>query len=234
VRDMRLDVVDILIARHIPEKAYAEQWDAEGLKEAVRGTLNLDLPITDWVQEEGIADAEIRERIAKASDEMMARKASRFGPELMRTVEKQMLLQLLDHLWREHLSNLEALRSVINFRGYGQREPLNEYKSESFEMFEKMLSDLRIEVTGRLAHVELMEQPPQAEHGIPEGLEEHHIDPLTGEDEVAIAEMAAAGRVVNPADRDPADPSSWGKVGRNEACPCGSGKKFKQCHGKLG
>jgi preprotein translocase subunit SecA len=151
----------------------------------------------------------------------------------MRLVEKQLLLQLLDHLWREHLSNLEALRSVIGFRSYGQRDPLNEYKSESYELFEKMLNDLRVEVTGRLSHVELMEQPPEQASGIPEGLEEHHIDPLTGEDEVEVAQMAMSGGPVNPADRDPQNPASWGKVGRNEACPCGSGKKFKQCHGKL-
>ncbi|HSM39334.1 MAG TPA: SEC-C metal-binding domain-containing protein, partial [Afifellaceae bacterium] len=233
IRDMRLDVIDMLIARHIPERAYAEQWDADGLKEAVNGMLNLDLPINDWVQEEGIADAEIRERIVKASDEMMARKVARFGPDLMRVVEKQFLLQLLDHLWREHLSQLEALRSVIGFRGYGQREPLNEYKSESFELFEKMLSDLRIEVTGRLSHVELMEQPPEPESGIPEGLEEHHIDPLTGEDEMMDGDVATLPRTVAAADRNPADPATWGKVGRNEPCPCGSGKKYKQCHGKL-
>ncbi len=232
VRDMRLDVIDLFISQHIPEKAYAEQWDAVGLKEAVRATMNLDLPIEDWVKEEGIADAEIRDRIVKASDEMMARKASRFGPELMRTVEKQLLLQLLDNLWREHLSNLEALRSVIGFRGYGQREPLMEYKSESFELFEKLLSDLRVEVTGQLAHVELVEQPPQMPTGYPEGLEEHHIDPLTGEDEMDLAAMANAAPV-NAADRDPENPASWGKVGRNEACPCGSGKKYKQCHGRL-
>ncbi len=233
IRDMRLDVIDMLIARHIPERAYAEQWDADGLKEAVGGMLNLDLPINDWVQEEGIADAEIRERIVKASDEMMARKVARFGPDLMRVVEKQFLLQLLDHLWREHLSQLEALRSVIGFRGYGQREPLNEYKSESFELFEKMLSDLRTEVTGRLSHVELMEQPPEPEGGIPEGLEEHHIDPLTGEDEMIDGDVATLPRTVAAADRNPADPATWGKVGRNEPCPCGSGKKYKQCHGKL-
>jgi len=233
IRDMRLDVIDMLIARHIPERAYAEQWDADGLKEAVNGMLNLDLPISDWVQEEGIADAEIRERIVKASDEMMARKVARFGPDLMRVVEKQFLLQLLDHLWREHLSQLEALRSVIGFRGYGQREPLNEYKSESFELFEKMLSDLRTEVTGRLSHVELMEQPPEPESGIPEGLEEHHIDPLTGEDEMMDGDVATLPRTVAAADRNPADPTTWGKVGRNEPCPCGSGKKYKQCHGKL-
>ena len=163
---------------------------------------------------------------------MMARKTARYSPDIMRMVEKQLLLQLLDHLWREHLSNLEALRSVIGFRGYGQRDPLNEYKSESFELFEKMLSDLRIEVTGQLSHVEIVANPQEMDSGIPEGIEEHHIDPLTGEDEMAAQTVTSVGPV-DPASRDPNNPATWGKVGRNEACPCGSGKKYKQCHGRL-
>ena len=232
VRDMRMDVIDMLIGQHIPEKAYAEQWDAEGLKATVEQHMNLDLPIVDWAQEEGIADAEIRERIIKETDEMMARKTARYSPDIMRMVEKQLLLQLLDQLWREHLSNLEALRSVIGFRGYGQRDPLNEYKSESFELFEKMLSDLRTEVTGQLAHVEIVANPQEMESGIPEGLEEHHIDPLTGEDEMSIASVTSVAPA-DPKKRDPENPATWGKIGRNEACPCGSGKKYKQCHGRL-
>ena len=232
VRDMRMDVIDMLIGQHIPEKAYAEQWDAEGLKTTVEQHMNLDLPIVDWAQEEGIADAEIRERIIKESDELMARKTARYSPDIMRMVEKQLLLQLLDQLWREHLSNLEALRSVIGFRGYGQRDPLNEYKSESFELFEKMLSDLRTEVTGQLAHVEIVANPQEMESGIPEGLEEHHIDPLTGEDELSIASVTSVAPA-DPNSRDPENPATWGKIGRNEACPCGSGKKYKQCHGRL-
>ena len=239
VRDMRHDVVDALVAEHIPEKAYAEQWDAEGLQNAVRGALNLDLPIVEWAQEEGIADEEIRERITREADEMMARKTARFGPDLMRMVEKQMLLQTLDHLWREHLATLDSLRSVIGFRGYAQRDPLNEYKTEAFELFQAMLAGLRRAVTGQLAHAELApQQPPEPlEGGLPEGAEAHHIDPLTGEDEMAAMgarqlETVAANGSGRPV-RQAGDPATWGKVGRNEACPCGSGKKYKHCHGRV-
>ena len=239
IRDMRYDSVEQIIAKHIPEKAYAEQWDVDGLAEEVKAVFNLDLPVKDWAAEEGIADAEIRERIADAADAMMARKAARFGADLMRRVEKQMVLQMLDHLWREHLAQLDALRSVVGFRGYAQRDPLNEYKTESFELFQVMLTSLRRAVTGQLAHVELVEPEPLPP-ALPEGAEAHHLDPVTGENEVELAarsgsaatRSAAAGGLAL-AERDPDDPASWGKVGRNETCPCGTGKKYKHCHGKL-
>jgi preprotein translocase subunit SecA len=226
VRDMRQEVVEELVARFIPERAYPEQWDTAGLTEAVKTQLGLDLPVADWAKEEGIADDEIRERITKASDELMARKAARFGPDLMRAVEKQLLLQTLDHLWREHLATLDHLRSVVGFRGYAQRDPLNEYKTEGFELFQALLASLRTAVVTQLAHVEVQQRPAEP---TPFFGEAHHIDPLTGEDEMAAhngGDQAQAGR-------DPANPSTWGKVGRNESCPCGSGKKFKQCHGVL-
>ncbi len=236
VRDMRHEVVDELVAKFIPERAYPEQWDVVGLSEALKGQLGLDLPVEDWAKEEGIADEEILERITTAADELMARKAARFGPELMRAVEKQVLLQTLDHLWREHLATLDHLRSVVGFRGYAQRDPLNEYKTEGFELFQTLLSSLRRAVTGQLAHVEVQQRPaplPQAPQG-----EAHHIDPLTGEDEVALADLGLSpnvggGAATREPARNPRDPSSWGKVGRNEPCPCGSGKKFKQCHGAV-
>ena len=248
VRDMRRDSVEQVVAKHIPEKAYAEQWDVEGLAEEVKAIFNLDLPIKEWAAEEGIADAEIGERIAEAADAMMAKKTARFGADLMRRVEKQMVLQTLDHLWREHLAQLDALRSVVGFRGYAQRDPLNEYKTESFELFQVMLTSLRRAVTGQLAHVELVEPEPLPP-ALPEGAQAHHLDPLTGEDEMASAEQSGAA-LGHPAaalpaaarsaagglalaERDRGDPASWGKVGRNAACPCGSGKKYKHCHGKL-
>ena len=161
VRDMRREVIDDMVDKFIPERAYAEQWNVEGLSTAAREQLNLDLPVKDWAAEEGIADDEIRERLSKASDELMARKVARFGPELMRAVEKQVLLQTLDHLWREHLATLDHLRSVIGFRGYAQRDPLNEYKTESFELFQHLIADLRRAVTGQLAHVEIQQRPPE-------------------------------------------------------------------------
>jgi preprotein translocase subunit SecA len=236
VRDMRHEVIDELITRHIPERAYAEQWDVEGLQEAVRGHLNLDLPITEWAAEEGIADEEIRERITRAADEHMARKTSRFGAELMRMIEKQVLLQTLDHLWREHLAMLDHLRSVIGFRGYGQRDPLNEYKTEGFELFQAMLANLRRAVTGQLAHVELAQPGPESQV---QPLQASAAPPVDGEapDGAALATAVlgpgeAAPAAPRPA-RDPKNPATWGKVGRNEACPCGSGAKYKHCHGRV-
>jgi len=228
VRDMRHEVIDELVEKHIPERAYAEQWDVDGLTQAVKAQLGLDLPIRDWAAEDGIADEEIRERITQAADELMARKASRFGPELMRAVEKQVLLQTLDHLWREHLAMLDHLRSVVGFRGYAQRDPLNEYKTEGFELFQGLLANLRRVVTGQLAHVEIQQRPPEPPPP-PVGYAQH-IDPVTGEDEMAFADVPPEPPRQR---RDPANPSSWGKVGRNEQCPCGSGKKYKQCHGAV-
>ncbi len=251
VADMRHEVVDKLVSEFIPENSYAEQWDVAGLHEAVQGIFGVDLPIADWAREEGIAEEEIRERILEATDRAAARKAAEFGPELMRQVEKMVLLQTLDHLWREHLVTLEHLRQVIGLRSYGQRDPLNEYKSEAFTLFETMLEHLREAVTGQLMHVELT--PEDAEPllevaELPE-MEAHHIDPLTGEDEFALAgggEMAVEGEGGNGAarpapvrtrkaasDMDPGDPTTWGKVARNAKCPCGSGKKYKHCHGRL-
>ena len=231
VRDMRREVIDDMVDKFIPERAYAEQWNVEGLSTAAREQLNLDLPIKGWAAEEGIADDEIRERLTKASDELMARKVARFGPELMRAVEKQVLLQTLDHLWREHLATLDHLRSVIGFRGYAQRDPLNEYKTESFELFQHLIADLRRAVTGQLAHVEIQQRPPE-----PPPLatgEAHHINASTGEDELAAAELQPTRAAARQAKRDASNPSTWGKVGRNEPCPCGSGKKYKQCHGMV-
>ena len=155
VSGMRHEIVEALVKLHIPESAYAEQWDAKGLKEAIGGIFGEELPIDAWASEEGIADAEIRERILKAVDAKAAAKEAEFGPEASRQIEKMVLLQTLDHLWREHLITLEHLRQVIGFRAYGQRDPLNEYKTEAFVLFEAMLSKLREAVTGQLMHIEI-------------------------------------------------------------------------------
>ena len=167
VAEMRQDVIDDLVAKHIPENAYAEQWDAAGLKEGVRTNLNLDLPVEEWVKEEGIAEDDIRERLTEAADKAAAERAERFGPEVMTYVERSVMLQTLDHLWREHLVNLDHLRSVVGFRGYAQRDPLNEYKGEAFELFQAMLGNLRQAVTAQLMRVELVREaadapPPEA------------------------------------------------------------------------
>ncbi|MEJ6785054.1 preprotein translocase subunit SecA [Aminobacter sp. Piv2-1] len=233
VAEMRQDVIEDLVGKHIPETAYAEQWDVSGLKEDVIQYLNLDLPIADWAKEEGIAEEDIRERITAATDQAAADRAERFGPDVMTYVERSVVLQTLDHLWREHLVNLDHLRSVVGFRGYAQRDPLNEYKGEAFELFQAMLTNLRQAVTAQLMRVELVRQaadapPPQAPemHG-------HHIDGTTGEDDFGEGSVAVLqdARVVAEEDRDPNDPSTWGRIGRNEPCPCGSGKKYKHCHG---
>ena len=235
IAEMRADVIDDLVARHMPENAYAEQWDVAGLTAAVRQSLNLDLPIADWAKEEGIADEEVRSRIAAAAEAAATDRATRFGPEIMAYVERSVMLQSLDHLWREHLVNLDHLRSVVGFRGYAQRDPLNEYKSEAFELFQAMLGNLRQAVTAQLMRVELVREaaeapPPQAPQAVG-----HHVDATTGEDdfgEGAGGTLTLVRDTVVPAEeRDPQNPSTWGKVGRNEPCPCGSGKKYKHCHG---
>jgi preprotein translocase subunit SecA len=246
VAEMRRHVVDDLVAQHIPEKSYAEQWDIDGLKEQVHNIFDLDLPVADWAAEEGIGEAEIHERLIKATDEAAAKKAAQFGPQIMRQVERAILLQTLDGLWREHLITLEHLRQVVGLRGYGQRDPLNEYKGESFTLFEQMLARLREAVAGQLMHVELAQHddvPPLEGAELPP-MEAHHIDPNTGEDEFALegalagasdgrgaAKAAPRARKSAAASPNPADPSTWGKVQRNALCPCGSGKKYKHCHG---
>jgi preprotein translocase subunit SecA len=238
ITDMRHGVIDDLVAKHVPENAYPEQWDTSGLKDELQRVLGLDLPVDEWAKEEGIADEELLHRVERRGDEHMAAKVAQWGPDVMRYVEKSILLQTLDHLWREHLLMLEHLRQVIGLRGYGQRDPLNEYKSESFHLFETMIQRLREAVTAQLMRVEIMAQPPADEQANLPYMEAHKIDPSTGEDEMALAAagaetLARAGITTSEAPkRDPANPTSWGKVGRNETCPCGSGKKFKHCHGR--
>ncbi len=247
ITDMRNEVIEELVKRHIPENAYAEQWDAAGLQEEVRNILGLDLPIVDWAAEEGIADQEIRERVLEAAAAKAAKKEADIGSEIFRQIEKMVLLQTLDHLWREHLVTLEHLRQVIGFRAFGQRDPLNEYKTEAFTLFQAMLAKLREAVTGQLMHVELAppeEQPSLQPVELPT-MEAHHIDPTTGMDEFAMADAALAAEEVGgdrraaplqtrrgSAQVDPRDPATWGKVSRNAPCPCGSGKKYKHCHGR--
>jgi len=243
IAEMRRQVVDDLVADAIPEKSYPEQWDLQGLKDKVDGIFDLDLPITDWADEEGIAEAEIHERLLKATDEAAAKKAGQFGAQTMRQLERAILLQTLDGLWREHLVTLEHLRQVIGLRGYGQRDPLNEFKSESFTLFEQMLARLREAVTGQLMHAEIAREAdaPSLDVADLPPMEVHHIDPNTGEDEFALEAVdmgpaqggaaAARARKAIPVALDPADPSTWGKVQRNAPCPCGSGKKYKHCHG---
>src|SRR5476649_1065934 len=227
VADMRRAFVEDVVTKHVPEHAYAEQWDVAGLKEELKRVLDIDLPVDEWAKEEGIADEELLSRIEQRVDEHMAAKVGQWGSDVMRYVEKTILLQTLDHLWREHLVMLDHLRQVIGLRGYGQRDPLQEYKSEAFSLFEAMIAHLREAVTAQLMRVEIV--PPDEQPALP-AMEAHKFDPNTGEDELAFASASLVPAAT--ADRDPKNPASWGKVGRNEDCPCGSGKKFKHCHGK--
>ena len=238
VEDMRHALITETVAKFIPENAYPEQWDVDGLDTAIKEVLGIELPVKDWAKEEGIAGPEVTERIIRRADEWMAAKTAQYGPDIMRYVEKSILLQTLDHLWREHIAMLDHLRQVVGLRGYAQRDPLNEYKSEAFNLFSALLNRLREVVTAQLMRVEIVTQQPMEEELPP--MEAHHADPFTGEDEMAFAGAALGSRPepllsgdVAVIERDPNDPSSWGKVGRNEACPCGSGKKYKHCHGRF-
>jgi preprotein translocase subunit SecA len=254
VGDMRHSAIDDLVAKHVPENAYPEQWDTAGLREELKRILALDLPVDEWAKEEGIADEEIFARVERRADEHMAAKAAQWGPDVIRYIEKSILLQTLDHLWREHLVMLDHLRQVIGLRGYGQRDPLNEYKAEAFNLFKSMSQELREGVTAQLMRIEVVPAPQEQQPAPLPAIEAHKIDPTTGEDEMALAmaggealarigigraasgnggtTVAAAAPAAQARERNPKDPTSWGKVGRNEACPCGSGKKFKHCHGR--
>jgi preprotein translocase subunit SecA len=228
VADMRHVLVEDLVTKYVPEHLYAEQWDVAGLKDELKRVLDLDLPVDEWAKEEGIANEELLSRIEQRVDEHMAAKSAQWGPDVMRYVEKSILLQTLDHLWREHLIMLDHLRQVIGLRGYGQRDPLQEYKSEAFALFEGLIAHLREAVTAQLMRVEIV--PPEEERPELPFMEAHKMNPDTGEDEMAFASASLVP--ASAADRDPHNPATWGKVGRNEDCPCGSGKKFKHCHGR--
>jgi preprotein translocase subunit SecA len=234
VDEMRLDTIEDLVSRHLPPKAYAEQWDVEGLEEHVRFNLGLDLPIRAWAAEDGIANEEIQERIVKAADARRAEREALVSPEHMRNIEKSFLLQTVDLQWREHLMHLDHLRSVIGLRGYGQRDPLNEYKTEAFSLFEKLLIDVRQNVTRWLMTVEFQIAEPEPLSSPLDQLTEIHLDPLTGENAAVMGGLpdglSADQRQALPVT---ALPDGWEATGRNAACPCGSGRKFKHCHGQL-
>ncbi|MEO1139744.1 MAG: SEC-C metal-binding domain-containing protein, partial [Pseudomonadota bacterium] len=228
VSDMRGEVIDDLIDQYMPPKSYADQWDMEGLYAAVIERLNMDVAVMEWGEEEGVDDDEIADRLEKAAEEMMAEKLEAFGPEQMRSIEKQILLQTIDAKWREHLLTLEHLRSVVGFRGYAQRDPLNEYKNEAFQLFESMLDSLRQDVTQKLAQVRPMTEEEQ--QAILRDLETQRETMEQAADAPATPDTPTKG---SAAGFDENDRSTWGNPGRNEPCPCGSGKKFKHCHGRL-
>ena len=264
VNDMRHEVIDEIVSRCIPEKAYSEQWDTDALHEEVLRIIGLDLPVADWAKEEGIAEEEIRERLTDAANRRMAEKVANYGPEMMRAAEKSVLLQVLDQIWKEHLLALDHLRQGIGLRAYAQKDPLNEYKHEAFDLFDQMLAMLRETVTQVLCHMEISSEDPEGLMDYEMGdMEETRHDPAFSDapgmaalpNEIhpaAQVQSMMQGPTVFPAGTDPADvppgwrlheplgrwidpeePESWGKVPRNAACPCGSGKKFKVCHGRV-
>jgi preprotein translocase subunit SecA len=255
VTDMRGELIEEMVTQAIPPGTYAETWNVAELHDRVQHVFGLDLPVKEWAAEEGIADEEVTERIKKAADEHMAKKAATYGAEVMRMAEKSLLLQILDQTWKDHLLHLDYLRQAINLRAYGQKDPLIEYKREAFEMFQRMMAGLRETVTGVLAHLEIRMESEEAAQPIPmpqrpTRLMESHPDPsalaATGTDGLPLGFDTATGvpsagvTTLKPvrsryaaAEIDPNDPGTWGKVSRNAACPCGSGKKYKHCHGSL-
>ncbi len=241
IDEMRHQVIGDIIARHIPEKAYAEQWDIEGLDASIRELLNLELPVAEWAGEEGIADEEIRERVIRQADLAAAERGAQIGPEIMRQIEKSVVLQTLDQLWREHLVMLDHLRQVVGLRGYAQRDPLNEYKTEGFALFETMLTKLREGTTAQMMRVELADETPlELTDADMSSFDIQHLDPLAA-GELGAADLGTANGGLSLAPQrgrrgeapDPDNPETWGKIPRNAPCPCGSGSKYKHCHGKL-
>ncbi|MDP3960106.1 MAG: preprotein translocase subunit SecA [Pseudorhodobacter sp.] len=234
-QDMRYQVIDDLIDAYMPAKSYSDQWNTQGLYAAAIEKLGFDAPVIAWAQEEGVDHEVIRERLQAESDKLMAEKLAAFGPETMRNIEKQVLLQTIDAKWREHLLTLEHLRAVVGFRGYAQRDPLAEYKTEGFALFESMLNSLRQDVTQKLAQVrpisEAEQQALMAQFLAQQKAKETPVPaPAPAPAPVAAAAAAAPAAL---AGFDAADPATWGNPSRNDACPCGSGQKFKHCHGKL-
>ena len=227
IADMRDQVADDLIDQYLPPNTYADQWDSQGLYAAVIEHMGLDLPVIEWCEEEGVDDEQIRDRLIDASDKMMAEKTEAFGAENMRSIEKQLILQAIDGKWREHLLTLEHLRSVVGFRSYAQRDPLNEYKNEGFQLFESMLDSLRMDVTQKLSLIRPMTD--EERHQMIAEMHKQRQAALVG------AEQSSSGPTSKTAEAalDENDPSTWGNPGRNDPCPCGSGKKFKHCHGRL-
>ena len=238
-QDMRHQVIDDLVDAYAPPKSYSDQWDTEGLYAAVIEKLGIDLPIMAWGEEDGVDQDVIRERLEEKTDEQMAEKAKAFGADTMRQIEKQFLLQTIDGKWREHLLTLEHLRSVVVFRSLAQRDPLNEYKNEAFQLFESMLDSLREEVTQKLGQVRPMTE--EERNAMMQQMLQQQAQAQAAARAAQAAAAAPAPDAGQPAAErtplvagfDETDPNTWGNPGRNDPCPCGSGEKFKHCHGRL-
>ncbi len=239
IKEMTDDVIDDMLPVYMPERAYAEQWDMEGFEKEVHRVFNVELPLTEWAKEEGIAEQEIKERLQKAVFDQLDHQASKVGADDINQISQKLLLFTLDEMWKDHLLSLDHLRQGINLRAYGQKDPLNEYKREAFDMFEAMLNRLREMAVLRMCRLEFTTAQQSLQHLEQQKQERmarqqrSHYDPTVS---LSDRQQTVPKTVVNhvkPEDRDPTNPDTWGKVGRNEPCPCGSGKKYKQCHGAL-
>lgn len=254
IKDMRAETVEDIVERCIPEKALPEDWALESLHEECLRVFGLNLPIEEWAKEEGVGHVEFRDRISAAIDQKMAEKATRYGVNVMRMAERSLLLQLLDNAWKDHLLQLDHLRQGIGLRAFAQRDPLNEYKGEAFSLFEALLTNLRGQVTQVLAHVELRTDVEEAMARRRAEAAQQEIKPTADDNDIAEA-TAKSAPAKSPAKQaaeisddnpppgfvkheatgrwlHPGNPETWGKVPRNAPCPCGSGKKYKHCHGQ--
>ncbi|EZP56969.1 preprotein translocase subunit SecA [Sphingomonas sp. RIT328] len=244
VSDMRAETVNVIVGSACPPNSYPEQWDIAGMKTGLQEILNLDLPVDDWLAEESIDPELVEERVREAADAAITAKAGELDPETWTQVEKSILLQNLDHHWKEHLATLDALRQVVHLRAYAQKTPINEYKQEAFSLFQRMLDSIREDVTKTIAHAQfqIQEAPPLPE--LPDFITTH-FDPFTGEDNSNDIDAGSLGRIttqIPPMQMMQPDaeamlgdnPEHWeGRVNRNAPCPCGSGRKYKHCHGAV-
>jgi preprotein translocase subunit SecA len=243
VEDMRRETVNEIVGAACPPGSYPEQWDIEGMKTGLSEQLGLDLPVEQWREEEAIDPEAVVERVELAADAMVAEKAAQLEPDTWTSVEKSILLQNLDHHWKEHLATLDALRQVVHLRAYAQKTPINEYKQEAFSLFQRMLDQIRIDVTKTIAQAEFQLQGPPGLPELPDFITSH-FDPFTGEDDTRDIDAGTLGliqtqmpplQIVRPEAADLGeDPANWtGQVSRNAPCPCGSGLKYKHCHGSV-
>jgi preprotein translocase subunit SecA len=235
IRDLRHEWIDDIVAASIPANSYPEQWDLDGLAAAVSRVLNIQIPAESWKNEEGVTEKEITDRLINLSDHEVTEKLSQLTPEVQVDLQRNLLLQTLDHQWREHLLQMDHLRGGINLRAYGQKDPLNEYKREAFNLFNDMLAQVREQVTLMLSHLIIS---PNADIAMPtreiKNIKETRVDPalsIAGTDGLDSSIADAPQTVVHRFDQD--DPSTWIHTQRNAPCPCGSGKKYKHCHGAV-
>ncbi|WP_267393573.1 MULTISPECIES: preprotein translocase subunit SecA [unclassified Sphingomonas] len=243
VSDMRAETVNVIVGEACPPNSYPEQWDVAGMKEQLAEVLGLELPVDDWLTEESIDPEVVEERVREQADALIATKSAELEPETWTQVEKSILLQNLDHHWKEHLATLDALRQVVHLRAYAQKTPINEYKQEAFSLFQRMLDSIRIDVTKTIAHAQFSMQAAPELPELPDFITTH-FDPFTGDDNSADIDAGTMGRIttqlppmqiIRPEEPDLGDnPEHWeGRVNRNAPCPCGSGRKYKHCHGAV-